>query len=875
MAVTHNKNFKSVIRAALSVGVGMGAIVAGAGLSASAQENAEVDNRRLDTITVTSTKREQTLQDVPVAVSVVSEDAIEKAQIMDINDLQTLVPSLAFQQSQNSSNTTFSIRGFGNGANNVGIEPSVGVFIDGVYRSRAAAQISDLPNLQRVEVLRGPQSTLFGKNASAGVISIVTREPQFESQGSVEGTVGNYNSVRLRGDVTGPLSETVAFSLAANMNTRDGYGENLVTGSKLNDRDRWGVRGELLFVPNDDLKIRLIADYDEIDELCCISGNLVNGPTAGAIAVTGGQLVPEDPFSYDTFVNFDPTNELENSGISLQVDYDLGFANLTSITAQRSSEDLSNIDGDFTSTGLLGQNIVFRDIDTFTQELRLTSTATDSKVDWMVGAYYFDETVDSANDLTFGDGFRPFLNAVTGGGAALAGIEGFVGVPAGTLGAAGQGMSDVFLQDNTAWSVFGTLDIHLSDRLTATVGINYTEDEKDAVGEALSTDVLSGLDLVQLGYTATLASLLGQNGVNISDPTSVGPFIQNNPAVYAQLQQAAVGVAQGAQNPFGALAPIQFVPPFLNYPNSIESGSTSDSDTSYTLRLAYDVSDNINVYGSYATGFKSSSWNLSRNSRPFAEDYTPSSTIVDPVTQQVVFQAVSSPITDAGLNLPNLTTGTRFAGPEEAEVFELGVKAKFENFAVNLAVFDQTIEGFQSNVFIGTGFALSNAGKQSSEGIEFDATWRPTEALTLTFAGTFLDPIYDSFPNSPSGDLSGARPSGVPKTNTSLTGNYDFEFAGMDAFVRADWARTSDSPWADDPNTDTAVRAAGYKRSSDVVNASFGFVTDNDIAITLWARNLLDEQYNMIAFPTTVQTGSFNGWASQPRTYGISVRKNF
>ena len=143
-------------------------------------------------MTVTSTKREQTLQDIPVAVSVVDETIIEQAEILDLSDLQSLVPSLRVNTYQSSAQTAFIIRGFGNGDNNAGVEPSVGVFIDGVYRSRSAAQIADLPNLKRVEVLRGPQSTLFGKNASAGVISIVTREPQFEQEAHAELSVGNY-----------------------------------------------------------------------------------------------------------------------------------------------------------------------------------------------------------------------------------------------------------------------------------------------------------------------------------------------------------------------------------------------------------------------------------------------------------------------------------------------------------------------------------------------------------------------------------------------------------------------------------------------------------------------------------------------------------
>ena len=179
--------------------------------------------RTLDTVTVTATKREQTLQDVPVAVSVVGQEQIAQAQVLDLSDLQSLVPSLRVSTLQNSAQTTFLIRGFGNGANNAGIEPSVGVFIDGVYRSRSAAAIADLPNLARVEVLRGPQSTLFGKNASAGVISVVTQEPQFDFSGLVEAGITNYNGYNAKGYFTGPISDTVAFAVSGNYSARDGY----------------------------------------------------------------------------------------------------------------------------------------------------------------------------------------------------------------------------------------------------------------------------------------------------------------------------------------------------------------------------------------------------------------------------------------------------------------------------------------------------------------------------------------------------------------------------------------------------------------------------------------------------------------------------
>ncbi|MCH9752966.1 MAG: TonB-dependent receptor [Alphaproteobacteria bacterium] len=851
------------LKAALSFSVGLTALAAGVAPIAMAQDDADEGARRLSTVTITATKREQTLQDVPVAVSVVDNTTIEKAEIQDLNDLQSVVPSLRVGQLQSSANTNFIIRGFGNGANNVGIEPSVGVFVDGVYRSRSAAQISDLPNLQRVEVLRGPQSTLFGKNASAGVISIVTRKPQFETQGSIEATAGNFNAFRMKGDLTGPLSDTVAYSLAGNINTRDGYADDIATGEETNERNRWGVRGELLFTPSETLELRLIGDYDKIDEVCCVAGNLVNGPTGGLIQLIGGNINGEDPFSYEVFGNFPSENEIENSGLSLQVDKEFSGFDVTSITAFRKVDSFTNQDSDFTSADLIGLNENSGKIDTFTQELRFTSNNPDSSFDWMVGGFYFDESVEVSSDFEYGADYRNYADGLLvglGAPGALAGVETALGLPVGaTFGQDGQGPEAEFGQDNKAWSVFGTLDFYLTDRLTATVGLNYTEDEKDAFYRQTNSDVFSAVDLVQLGFGSALAGA----GVDPTDPTAVGAFALANPVAFAAIQAAA---ADPAQNPLLGLQALQFLPPFLDFPNSVEDGSSSDNTTTHTLRVAYDLTDNINVYGSWATGFKATSWNLSRDSRPFASDFIAGSSVTSPP---------ASPIRDAGLAVPNLTSGTRFAGPEDSEVFEIGVKGAFSTFAFNLAIFDQTIEGFQSNAFTGTGFALANAGEQSTTGAEFDLTWSATEALTLNFAGTFLDPVYDSFVGSASGDLSGQTPSGIPDVATSMGFNYDFALGNWDSYVRADWQYSADTDFFDDPGNQALIDSVGYSREVNEVNAATGFENDNGVSVAIWARNLLDEQRITTAFPSVAQAGSISGYPSQPRTYGVTLRKRF
>lgn len=840
------------------------------------QETPAMSSPRVADIVVTANKRAETLQDTPIAVSVVDSQEIERAEIQDLLDLQTLVPSLVIRQGQTSGNANFFIRGFGNGQNAIGLEPSVGVFIDGVYRSRSAASISDLPNLERVEVLRGPQSTLFGKNASVGVISVTTRKPRFEFDGHVESSFGNYGLHRFEAFATGPITNTVAVSLAGNLNRRDGFVEDLGTGDDYNERDRWGIRGDILWEPSIDVSFRLIADYDKIDERCCILTNLVEGPTGASIRALGGQFVSEDPFSYDVHYDIVPTNRIENYGVSLQGDIDLDFAKLISITAYRHNDVVSQFDPDATSLELFSTNRGQSEIETFTQEIRLQSNGAGKLVDWMIGGFYFDERLRSGNDLFYGADYRPYLGALLGNPTQVATFEAFAGVPTGTFAAPGQGISERSEQDNTAWSVFGNIDVHLTDRLTATFGISHTLDRKDVSVAALSTDALAAVNLDQLGYTATLRNLLAARGVNLQNPASVGAFVAANPAIYAQIQQQALASALGTGNPFNALRALQFFPPFLNVPNAVEDGRSRDNSTDFTLRLAYELTDRISIYASYATGFKASSWNLSRQSRPTAAILVPGNPVVDPVTRQVLRATPASPVAGAGLYSTNLLPGTRLASPENAEVYELGIKGTFDNFAFSLTVFDQTLKNFQTTVFTQNGFVFANAAEQSTFGVEVDFRWSPLDGLFFTGGATFLDPVYDSFPNfGPGIDISGQQPQGVAETQFTLGSSYNFTVGSLDAFVRADWQHIGNSPFLDDPNEAARLVGSGYSREQNLVNLSVGVRTSGGFAVSLWARNLLDDEHIVFASPALAQVGSINGAPNQPRTYGVTIRKSF
>lgn len=815
-----------------------GAVLIGWAPAALAQDPAQ--EQSFDEIVVTATKREQTLQDVPVSVSVTTGEAIERAQIRDLKDLQSIVPSLRVNQLQSSANTNFYIRGFGNGANNAGIEPSVGLFVDSVYRSRSASMIADFPDVERIEVLRGPQSTLFGKNASAGVISIVTQKPQFELGGNVEASYGNYDAVTLKGRVTGPITDTIAASIAAGLNKRDGIVRDLGTGERTNDRDRWFVRGQLLFDDHDDLEVRLIADYGKIDENCCAAVNLRQAlPTQAIFALGGAVNSPDEKFDDITYNNFLSSNRIENWGLSGQADYDLGSVQLTSITAYRRTDALTNQDSDFTSADLLQRNWQDLRIKTFTQELRANFDMGD-RLHGLLGAYYFNEKIDQNNEVFWGTDARGYANLLVqgqtgalpggpyniGGGNArdleiiLGSLEGDPGKYVGQFFAAGTGLTEAYSLKNEAWSFFGQLDFEVAPGLTLTGGLNYTHDRKRFATNTTSNDTFAGINLVP------------------------------------QLQ---------------ALRQLQFFPPFMNVPNTVEDGKVSDGDFSYTARIAYDVAPSVNVYASYATGYKAASVNLSRDSRPTAADL--------------------ASLRAQGLAVTNLTAGSRYADAEDSTVYEAGLKGDWGIVTANLAVFKQVIRNFQSNIFTGSGFFLANAGKQSVFGIEFDGSARPVDPLLLTLSMTYLDGKYDSFERSGVGDITGSTTPGYSPLSVTFGAEYTHEIGNGDRLIlRGDYHYEAPFMLVEglpgltvkDPATGAVVDATDaiqaardFKQDINDVNASLTYAMANGLELSVWGRNLLDKRTILQIFDSPAQPGSVSGYPNQPRTYGVAARYRF
>ncbi|MFT4995144.1 MAG: iron complex outermembrane receptor protein, partial [Paraglaciecola sp.] len=483
----------------------------------------------------------------------------------------------------------------------------------------------------------------------------------------------------------------------------------------------------------------------------------------------------------------------------------------------RNNESSYLSDVDFTSLDILTEEGHTK-IDTFTQEFRLTSTG-ERKLDWMVGAFIFDEDLKTGDTLFYGDDVRSYFDTLLAFGGApglIGGVEGVYGFAPGSFFSTDISVNSEFNQQDKAYSMFVNLDYHVTDALTTTFGLSYTNDDKDVSLTTVNTDVFSAIDLdtdltlfgVPLPFIPTLAPALG------------------------------------------TLKSFQFLPPQLDFPNAVEDGKSSDSKTTWSVRVAYELNRNINFFATAATGFKATSWNLSRDTRPFAKD--------------------AASIGTAGLLQVNQGYGTRLADPEKATVYELGMKTSFKQGAFNVTLFDQTIEGFQSSIFVGTGFVLANAGEQSTQGIEFDSIYRPTDDIALTFAGTLLDPLYDSFVGA-SGlgnvpiDLSGMKPAGIHETSLTAGITYNFEFEnGMYGYLRTDYIYESEEHLVENV-------PASLTREVSTFNASAGLNFENGVMLQLYVRNLNNDEYYMSAFPPPIQDGSFSTYPNQPRTFGASV----
>ena len=375
------------------------------------------EQRVLEEIVVTAQKREQNLQDVPVAVTAVTSEMLEALHIDDMADLTRASASLTLTGGDNKQNSGFRIRGIGTSVFSIGVEPSVAIIIDDVSQVQPGQALANLVDVERVEVLRGPQSTLFGKNASAGLISVVTPAPATEFTGFGELTATDDDEQRLAGVVTGPINERAGYRLSGYTRDYDGWAKNLPTGEDVNGSDEDGIRGKLAFSPIDDLDLTLAGWYAQAEGNCCSLTHRVldpNGRLFGRVPVTTTNpltLPRVSDTNKDPEIDVLPEEHTEDHGLSLHADWTIGEATVTSITGYnnwqyRNTGDVDwsayDLAGDLTGGAQHGGIVSHSDTEArlLTQELRVDGDASE-QLEYLAGLYFADAKTDRGFDRTF------------------------------------------------------------------------------------------------------------------------------------------------------------------------------------------------------------------------------------------------------------------------------------------------------------------------------------------------------------------------------------------------------------------------------------------------------------------------------------------
>ncbi|MEK6788341.1 MAG: TonB-dependent receptor [Pseudomonadota bacterium] len=432
------------------------------------------------TLIITARRLEESAQEVPVSVVNVTGKTLEQSGITTAQELQQVVSGLQVSVA-NPRLTQFTLRGLGSSSFNEGLESSVALFIDGIYLGRQSMSIGDLIDIERVEVARGPQGTLFGKNATAGTIHVITRKPQFSSELLLDATVGSEGTEQYRGSITGPLSDTLAFRLTGWQTSRDGLLENRFNGDYYNDRNRDGLRGQLLWVPTARLSTRVIAEYSSVDEQCC--GFPLKGEPSATVKARDEYVfydrVSGNPFDRIADLDVRPSSQAEQYALSSETQWDFALRHrLVSLTAWRDFR-FQPLTDDNTSLDLV-QGGTRSAHQQFSQELRIDSRW--QKAESVVGLYVLDQTTSGAeygllgkdiSQWVFGGLIReqlPFANR-NNTGAALNLL-----IPPETF--AGMRVDTPFEQRASSVGLFGSLNWHATDQLDLVAGLRYTHEWK-------------------------------------------------------------------------------------------------------------------------------------------------------------------------------------------------------------------------------------------------------------------------------------------------------------------------------------------------------------------------------------------------------------
>jgi len=860
---------------------------------------AQVDQ---DEIIVTATRRAESIQDIPIAVTAILPEDLEKQGVVNIQNLGSVAPSFAVSNAQIASGSVvLRIRGVGTTSNNIGFESAVGIFIDGAYQSRPGIALGEFVDVERVEVLRGPQGTLFGRNTSAGALNITNVRPDLdEAGGFINATYGNYDHMSLQGAVNIPLAEgKVAARLTGAIRNRDGYVDIIDrSGNKVgesNSTDQYYLRGQIGFEGEEKWKGRVVIDHSNSDNNCCSALEVMTSPVEAlglfnfaGLGPRGGMAaanVAADPTDFDgaqaavddlTATSAQvPQPSSEQTGIVAELEYELSDnADVIYIGSYREYDASEQYDSAFSGLDLF--NVVDGsqlNVNTETHELRVQGDAMDGRLSWLVGGYYSKEDINQNTKFELGADYDRFTAALLAGTIAAQGVPGsnpfalgqtpyttFTGVDPATASA-----TNNYTQNSESFSVFTHNTFDVTDQLSLTLGLRYSDESKD--GGFVQPEVNNP------GCLATLGALspLNPNGfiTALATPAAGGGAglpLPDGDATTPDLGNVTPTAFVLGCFPFVAPADLA-ASAVLPLPRTFQS-TFKDDELIYTAKVGYEINQDISTYASFTHGYKSGGFNL---------DSTAAIGGADP----------------------------RFAS-EEVDAYEIGMKSKFFDnmLTLNVAAFFEEFTNFQVLEFTGAQFETFNVPLAETKGVEIETVLRPTDSLTFNGGLTLLDAKY---PNDCAGDvitanvktLCGNTLTNAPKTVGILGATYegdlgnDFTFF-LNGSVRYESDRRTSTQAFTVPNA-TAIAVAGgvdaavavapavpfdVQEANTKINLRAGIGSDDGgWSLEAWATNITNEVTRGVTFNTTLRgsgaSSSRSAFVQDPRFYGMTARKNF
>ena len=792
-----------------------GSIAAGAAsvaLAASQDAGKAPDVATLDRITVTAQSREQELQEVPIALQVVNAQMLDDVAAQDLSDIDMFVPGLVVDGHQ-PTQPQFQLRGIRTDDFGIGTDPAVGVYVDGVYAGRGGGVLLPFTDVERIEVLKGPQGTLFGRNTAAGAVSIITHRPGQNAEGRARMRVGEYGKAYMDAMANIPMGEDSALRLNGLFNQADGWVEDAATGQNLAPERNWATRAGFSTRFGDNTSAWITWDHEKLDQL--------GQATIGIVPMLPAPWVPGlpvdetaylDPRRAPALVDVDGNEEARRSdGVTLIIDHAFSWGNLTSTTAWRDFDSINKVEEDGTNRRDLYVDTVNTESNTnYYQEFKFSGSS--DRLDWVAGASYFRESADQTSQVNFytdsvDTAVRNLGMAPTPDGTLFgftSQVMAMYGIPISLLG---EPLNERFTNtlETTSYALFGDVIWHASDRLNLTFGLRYTRDRKEFT------------------WFNDLRSAPGLDA-KLDMMEALGIF-------------AMLGIPKETY---------QFDLAFIDPPAMMNKGvktRTSDSwdDLSPRLVADYHFSENLMGFVSAAKGYKAGGFNsVQINSRFDNEDVW------------------------------NYEAGIKHVLPDQ-------------RFQYDASVYYYVYDNRQA-IYLDSSTTVPRFVVDTSDleawGLDFNAMWQPTRALSLDFNAAYIDATYKDYVTGGGVDLSG-QPTGIPEWSFSAGGAYRWdldEYGTVRLAARYGYrgkTRCNDDSQAQGScGVSTALRLG---ESQEMANLRLGWTSSNNrYGVAVFGENLLDNQY-VTALGTYGKTvlGTVGARVTAPRLWGVEFSANF